>query len=148
MIQKSMPSGFDPTGVQWLPEKDHAQTKTRAFSSEVDTGSREENASKHETRAPLRFNRNGKALERDPEKFVQLLSEKDHAPGQYWIESASGLLPHRRDRHEARSISRVPTFCGSVFGATYAGSGELPMSGCAAPPLSARSPRGHQRGCA
>jgi hypothetical protein len=33
---------------------------TRAFSSEVDTGSREENASKQEIRAPFRFNRNGK----------------------------------------------------------------------------------------
>src|SRR5947208_6740057 len=33
---------------------------TRAFSSEVDTGSREENASKHKDRAPFRFNRNGK----------------------------------------------------------------------------------------
>ncbi|WP_342710324.1 UPF0280 family protein [Bradyrhizobium sp. B124] len=33
---------------------------TRAFSSEVDTGSRKENASKLESRAPFRFNRNGK----------------------------------------------------------------------------------------
>jgi molybdenum cofactor guanylyltransferase len=33
---------------------------TRAFSSEVGAGSREENASKQETRAPFRFNRNGK----------------------------------------------------------------------------------------
>jgi hypothetical protein len=33
---------------------------SRAFSSEVDTGSREENASKQESRAPFRFNRNGK----------------------------------------------------------------------------------------
>jgi O-antigen/teichoic acid export membrane protein len=33
---------------------------TRAFSSEVDTGSREENASKQESRAPFRFYRNGK----------------------------------------------------------------------------------------
>jgi hypothetical protein len=32
---------------------------TRAFSSEVGTGSREENASKQKTRAPFRFNRNG-----------------------------------------------------------------------------------------
>ncbi|OYU63284.1 MAG: hypothetical protein CFE30_06165 [Bradyrhizobium sp. PARBB1] len=32
---------------------------TKAFSSEVDTGSREENASKQESRAPFRFNRNG-----------------------------------------------------------------------------------------
>jgi malonate transporter and related proteins len=31
----------------------------RAFSSEVDTGSRQENASKQESRAPFRFNRNG-----------------------------------------------------------------------------------------
>src|SRR5258707_8485529 len=31
-----------------------------AFSSEVDTGSREENASKQNDRAPFRFNRNGK----------------------------------------------------------------------------------------
>jgi TPR repeat protein len=36
----------------------------RAFSSEVDTGSREENASKQETRAPFRFNRNGKGSRR------------------------------------------------------------------------------------
>ena len=33
---------------------------TRAFSSEVDTGSREENASKQESRAPIRFDRIGK----------------------------------------------------------------------------------------
>ncbi|RYM16326.1 hypothetical protein EWH13_41810 [Bradyrhizobium elkanii] len=34
----------------------------RALSSEVDTGSREENASKQQSRAPCRFDRNG-ALE-------------------------------------------------------------------------------------
>jgi hypothetical protein len=34
--------------------------RPRAFSSEVDTGSREENASKQQTRAPFLFNRNGK----------------------------------------------------------------------------------------
>src|ERR1700733_12911432 len=33
---------------------------SRAFSSEVDTGSREENASKQESRAPFQFYRNGK----------------------------------------------------------------------------------------
>jgi nucleoside 2-deoxyribosyltransferase len=32
----------------------------RAFSSEVEAGSRQENASKQESRAPFRFNRNGK----------------------------------------------------------------------------------------
>src|SRR6185295_15415162 len=34
--------------------------KGRAFSSEVDTGSRQENASNQESRAPFRFHRNGK----------------------------------------------------------------------------------------
>jgi hypothetical protein len=41
-----------------------ANDLARAFSSEVDTGSRQENASNQESRAPFRFNRNGKALER------------------------------------------------------------------------------------
>jgi putative spermidine/putrescine transport system permease protein len=36
----------------------------RAFSSEVDTGSRKENASKQGARAPFRFNRNGKGSSR------------------------------------------------------------------------------------
>src|SRR2546428_10468771 len=34
--------------------------KGRAFSSEVETGSRQENASNQEPRAPFRFHRNGK----------------------------------------------------------------------------------------
>jgi hypothetical protein len=34
--------------------------RARAFSSEVDTGSREENASEYGDRAPFRFDRNGK----------------------------------------------------------------------------------------
>ena len=38
----------------------------RAFSSEVDTGSREENASKQKHRAPFRFNRNGKGSSPKP----------------------------------------------------------------------------------
>ncbi|MEH2671799.1 hypothetical protein DXU07_21020 [Bradyrhizobium elkanii] len=38
-----------------------AERASRAFSSEVDTGSREENASKQESRAPFRFHRNGKS---------------------------------------------------------------------------------------
>src|SRR5882762_2312170 len=37
-----------------------ASPPNRAFSSEVDAGSREENASKQKDRAPFRFNRNGK----------------------------------------------------------------------------------------
>jgi len=35
---------------------------TKAFSSEVETGSRQENASNQESGAPFRFNRNGKGL--------------------------------------------------------------------------------------
>lgn len=83
-----------------------------------------------------------KSLERNLAKFVQRISEMeisgmeisgmeisemDQAPGLYWIESASGLLLHRRGTHEARSISRVSTFLRSILGATYAGPGELPM---------------------
>src|SRR6266496_6668508 len=40
-------------------------SRPRAFSSEVDTGSREENASKQNDRAPFRFNRNGKGSSGD-----------------------------------------------------------------------------------
>ena len=49
--------GFDP--AEPLP-----RFLTKAFSSEVDTGSREENASKRKDRAPFRFNRNGNGSER------------------------------------------------------------------------------------
>ncbi|AUC93245.1 hypothetical protein CWS35_02075 [Bradyrhizobium sp. SK17] len=69
--------------------------RARAFSSEVDTGSREENASTREPRAPFRFHRNGKALGRgrrhawwrqDPTQFVSLHS----------IIPRDGLLASRR----------------------------------------------------
>src|SRR6266567_301801 len=42
-----------------------ARVPARAFSSEVDTGSRQENASNQESRAPFRFNRNGKGSRRE-----------------------------------------------------------------------------------
>jgi hypothetical protein len=38
----------------------HFQNRVRAFSSEVETGSRQENASNQESRAPFRLHRNGK----------------------------------------------------------------------------------------
>jgi hypothetical protein len=41
-------------------EENASKQETRAFSSEVDSGSRKENASKQEAGAPFRFNRNGK----------------------------------------------------------------------------------------
>src|SRR5260370_18715220 len=43
---------------------------SRAFSSEVDPGSRQENASKQETRAPFQFNRNGKGASRSRQHHV------------------------------------------------------------------------------
>jgi len=45
-----------------FPSEAAPTQRTKAFSSEVDTGSREENASKKD-RAPFRFNRNGKGSE-------------------------------------------------------------------------------------
>ncbi|MVT70331.1 hypothetical protein GPL21_35235 [Bradyrhizobium pachyrhizi] len=53
--------------------------ETRAFSSEVDTGSREENASKPESRAPLRFNWNGAPV--SPGNHV---SQECVLPGAAW----------------------------------------------------------------
>jgi hypothetical protein len=40
--------------------REPARRTAKAFSSEVETGSRQENASYQESRAPSRFNRNGK----------------------------------------------------------------------------------------
>ncbi len=40
----------------------------RAFSSEVETGSRQENASNHKSRAPFRFHRNGKGSSRNRDR--------------------------------------------------------------------------------
>jgi DNA-binding beta-propeller fold protein YncE len=58
---------YDAPATAWFRHDGGAVTllkiagdKTRAFSSEVGTGSREENASKQKTRAPFRFDRNGK----------------------------------------------------------------------------------------
>src|SRR5258707_2824745 len=50
----------------------------RAFSSEVDTGSRQENASNQESRAPFRFYRNGKdsGVNPDRRRLLQLLKTK------------------------------------------------------------------------
>ncbi|MTV18854.1 hypothetical protein FDV58_03075 [Bradyrhizobium elkanii] len=45
-------------------DRDLRPGRSKAFSSEVGTGSREENASKQESRAPFRFDRNG-ALNHD-----------------------------------------------------------------------------------
>jgi hypothetical protein len=52
--EKSLHVGRDPFGG----------VEPRAFSSEVETGSRQENASNQESRAPFRFSRNGKGSSR------------------------------------------------------------------------------------
>jgi len=52
---------------------------TKAFSSEVETGSRQENASNQESRAPFRFNRNGALAQSEPVLAKRSCSNKDHA---------------------------------------------------------------------
>jgi MFS transporter, OFA family, oxalate/formate antiporter len=52
----------------------------RAFSREVDTGSREENASKQKPGAPFRFHRNGKSSEAAEKPAEPVKSEKGTAP--------------------------------------------------------------------
>jgi len=46
--------------MPWSTPFDEPIALPRAFSSEMDTGSRQENASNQESRAPFRFHRNGK----------------------------------------------------------------------------------------
>src|ERR1700733_5882417 len=79
----------------------------RAFSSEVDTGSREENASKQKSRAPFRFHRNGNGSSRSIDgcsaRFRLFRSIYSVAVGQSDYEKMRGLLPdgqnlNRRDR--------------------------------------------------
>src|SRR6266571_2192332 len=43
---------------------------SRAFSSEVETGSRQENASNQKSRAPFRFHRNGKGSRTNERGFI------------------------------------------------------------------------------
>src|SRR6476620_1401424 len=56
-------------------KKRHRASATRAFSSEVATGSRKENASKQESRAPFRFGTE-KALAQDPERSKPVFSKR------------------------------------------------------------------------
>jgi hypothetical protein len=57
----------------------------RAFSGEVDTGSREENASKQKARASVPFNRNEKALVGAVRKTQRRLAEYDRR--RRWLEA-------------------------------------------------------------
>src|ERR1700730_13167730 len=62
-----VPRGRRPRQHLWQGDGSCASVaaKIRAFSSEVETGSRQENASNQEFRAPLRFHRSGKGSSRD-----------------------------------------------------------------------------------
>jgi hypothetical protein len=77
---------------------------SRAFSSEVDSGSRKENASKQEARAPFRFDRNGKSSSHNHfllggrmpsrsrlDEFIAVVESGDHAGAieRYYTEDAS-----------------------------------------------------------
>ncbi|OMI13161.1 hypothetical protein BSN85_08260 [Bradyrhizobium brasilense] len=52
----------------------------RAFSSEVDAGSREESASKLESRTPFRFDRNGKGSSFAPSRAADSLKAPPPSP--------------------------------------------------------------------
>ncbi|OMI12058.1 hypothetical protein BSN85_11490 [Bradyrhizobium brasilense] len=75
----------------------------RAFSSEVDIGSREENASKQGSRAPFRFHRNGKSSS---------VSEPDRNDGKIKVRKwpvSTTPIPRRQARGPARSSTRTAT---------------------------------------
>jgi ubiquinone/menaquinone biosynthesis C-methylase UbiE len=83
----------------------------RAFSSEVDTGSRQENASNQESRAPFRFNRNGKGSSARAPRLVQ--ADGEHLPFRdatfdavMLIQVFGGMRGWRRLLAEARRVLR------------------------------------------
>jgi hypothetical protein len=60
--QQTKKPALSPAFVTHLVQPEHQGRRSRAleaFSSEVDTGSREENASRQKPKPPFRFNRNG-----------------------------------------------------------------------------------------
>ncbi|MVT66830.1 hypothetical protein GPL21_17160 [Bradyrhizobium pachyrhizi] len=74
-----------------------------AFLSEVDTGSREENASKQGSRAPFRFHRNGKGSS---------VSEPDRNDSKIKVRKwpvSTTPIPRRQTRGPARSSTRTAT---------------------------------------
>src|SRR5881227_3759096 len=64
-------------GKRSAPSSCSRSRGTEAFSSEVETGSRQENASNQKSRAPFRFHRNG-ALERFPAKWKPVRGSRVH----------------------------------------------------------------------
>jgi hypothetical protein len=68
-----------------------AAQRAIALSSEVETGSREENASKQQSRASVLIRSEPNALHHDPEK-CEAIFRKDHA--QTTTQSAMMIHPH------------------------------------------------------
>ena len=62
MAQSQAPSETIAAQFAFLAARIEDPSATMAFSSEMETGSREENASNQESRAAFQFNRNGKDL--------------------------------------------------------------------------------------
>src|ERR1700688_4382029 len=77
-----------------------AARRTRAFSSEVESGSRQENASNQESRAPFRFDRNG-ALVVGPTRWAamcmrfQRFQETSHLRGDELARRKQGVHAER-----------------------------------------------------
>jgi 2-dehydro-3-deoxy-D-gluconate 5-dehydrogenase len=65
---------------------------TKAFSSEVEAGSRQENASNQESRAPFRFNRNGKGSSRGIRAISVVTDVTDKVAVAAMVERVSGEL--------------------------------------------------------
>jgi 3-oxoadipate enol-lactonase len=93
----------------------------RAFSSEVDTGSREENASNEESRAPFRFYRNGKGSSGDLAAVADRMAEavKDAAGGDDTIVLGNGyggfVALQMAIRHSDIAKKLVLADCGAAF---------------------------------
>jgi AraC family transcriptional regulator len=80
-----------------LPGIDHA----RAVSSQVDSGSRQENASKQEARAPFRFNRNGKGSRSEGPKVGRRFAEDRITLSLVHLDVALAVTAQTRDVKEA-----------------------------------------------
>jgi hypothetical protein len=90
---------FDCSVQQSYPDdakfKRSREFSLRAFSSEVDTGSRQENASNIETELPFRFNRNGRGSGKQERigwlRFVRLFR---HQKRQVSMSPGEGIADH------------------------------------------------------
>jgi hypothetical protein len=83
-----------------------ALRRIKAFSSEVETGSRQENASEQESRAPLRFDRSGKGsrqrlqLKRaDTLKVAKAKKKNRKSMRREWMKADLKIKDHSRPEH-------------------------------------------------